>query len=190
MSKCWVLLQAFLAVPGLHLVGKLLCEAALPSGVSLVWLGRCESPQALVSLSRSLLVLRDCKENWNKSGKGVGSRSWLCLAGCRMAVAGMLLPCALGPSSRWPGSFFPPRVKHAASWVENPKHNHSLPNSCLVFQWLGFIEQFFIGFIMPVVKASSCLNLLSCFLIFSSVFSVFFTTKSTRPPISLTPRAS
>lgn len=179
--------SGFLAVPGLHLVGKLLGDATPPSRVSVLWLGRCESPQALVS--RFLLVLRDCKENWNKSGKGVGSRS-LALP-CLVAVQdGCSRNVALGPSRRWPGSIFPPPVKLAASLAVNPKHSHSLPSPCLVFQWLSFIEQFFIGFIMPVVKASSCLNLLSCFLIFSSVFSVFFTTKSTQPPISLTPRAS
>lgn len=55
--------SGFLAVPGLHLVGKLFCDAALPSGVSVVWLGSCESPQALISLGRFFLVLRDCKEN-------------------------------------------------------------------------------------------------------------------------------
>lgn len=179
--------SGFLAVPGLHSVGKLLCDVALPSGASVVWLGRCESPQALVSLSRFFLVLRDCKENWNKSGKGIGSRSLAlpCLAWCRMAVE---CHCheLWDPAAHGLGAF----SHHDASLAVNPEHNHSLPNPCLVFQWLGFIEQFFIGFIMPVVKASSCLNLLSCFLIFSSVFSVFFTTKSTRPPISLTPRAS
>lgn len=51
--------SGFLAVPGLCLVGKHVCDAELPSRVSVVWLGRCESPQALTSLSRFILVLRE-----------------------------------------------------------------------------------------------------------------------------------
>lgn len=39
--------SGFLAVPGLRLAGKHVCDAVLPSRVSVVWLGRCEPPRLL-----------------------------------------------------------------------------------------------------------------------------------------------
>lgn len=65
--------SGFLAIPGLHFTGKCVYGPVLPSRVSVVWLSRCESPQALVSLSRFIWVLRELKrkleQEWKRGGE-------------------------------------------------------------------------------------------------------------------------
>ena len=67
--------SGFLAIPGLRLVGKRVCDAVLPSRVSVVWLGRCESPQALISLGRFILVLRELQRKLEQEWKRDGERA-------------------------------------------------------------------------------------------------------------------
>lgn len=82
--------SGFLAIPGLHLVGKRVCDAVLPSRASVVWLGRCESPQALVSLSRFILVLRELRRKLEEDWKRDEERAWV--AGPRLCLAGVAGP--------------------------------------------------------------------------------------------------
>lgn len=77
--------SGFLAIPGLLLVGKRVCNAVLPSRVSVVWLGRCEPPPPPPRLSSasadSSWSWENCKGNWNKRGKGMGSEPGLQVPG-------------------------------------------------------------------------------------------------------------